>query len=70
MTPARAQEIIRQAIAASPFGPFHADYRKPMTADEVAFVKAVWDTKPGHYSFSRTLESIANATVERAASPE
>lgn len=57
---ARAKEIIATAQAMEGFGPWSDRLGKVMTPGEDAYVRELWKTKPGHYSFVDTLLSIAN----------
>jgi hypothetical protein len=59
VTPARAREIIQAAKAKARFGPWSDQLDKVMTAPETTYVKDVWGTKPGHWSFVDTIEFIA-----------
>ena len=63
MTKERASEIIAAARAAAVYGPWCDQLDKVMTKDERREVNAVWDTLPGWYSFTWTLEKIARGDV-------
>lgn len=60
MTSQRAMEIMEQAKLKTKGGPWVDQLDVVMTEEEVKFVKAKWETMPGHTGFVHALLRIAN----------